>query len=85
MKRKSYNCYDSSMEILIKQIMDEKGIKVDRMVDQLEMSRTTVYRILQGKRVINVNELERFAKVLEVDIEDLYRSKYSKMHKMSQI
>lgn len=72
-------------EILIKKVMDEKGIKVDRMLPMLSISRSSAYRILQGIKVPDINELEEFAEVLKVPIEELYHSKFSKVHKMSQI
>ena len=72
-------------EVLIKKVMDENGIKVDRLLLQLDISRSTVYRIIRGDKVPNIVELEKFAKALIVPIEDLYDSEYSRKHKMSQI
>ena len=71
-------CYDKVMaEILIKQVMKEKNIKVSRIVPFLSMSRSTVYNILNGSKCPTIDELEEFAKALNVHLEELYKSKYS--------
>lgn len=64
-------------EILIRQVIEEKHIKVNRLVPFLSMSRSTVYNILSGTKSPTINELEEFARVLDVPIEALYTSKYS--------
>ena len=70
-------CYDKSMaEILIKKVMKEKNIKVNRMIPFLSISRSTVYNILNGSKSPTINELEEFAKILRVPIETLYSSEY---------
>lgn len=71
--------YDSFMaKILIKEIMKEKRIPVERVLLFLPFSRATVYRILNGKKKPTLDDLEEFAKCLNVPLEDLYHSKYSK-------
>ena len=64
-------------KILIRQIIEEKHIKVNRLVPFLSMSRSTVYNILSGAKSPTIDELEEFAKVLGVPIEVLYASDYS--------
>lgn len=64
-------------EILIRQVMEEKSIKVNRMIPFLSVSRSTVYNILNGSKSPTLDELEEFAKVLGVPIEALYKSEYS--------
>lgn len=75
-------CYDESMAIvLIKQKIKEKNIKVNRMLPFLSISRSTVYTILNGSKSPTINELEEFAKVLNVPIESLYESEYSEKNR----
>jgi len=74
-----YICYDENMaKILIKQVLVEKGIKVNRLVPFLTISRSTVYNILNGSKSPTIDELEEFSKVLGVPIESLYQSDYSR-------
>lgn len=74
-----YICYDENMaKILIKQILKEKEIKVNRLIPFLTISRSTVYNILNGSKSPTINELEEFAAVLGVPIESLYQSDHSK-------
>lgn len=62
--------------IYIRKIMEEKNIKVDDIVPYLSMSRRSVYNIFEGKKCPDIVELEEFARVLDVGIEDLYSSEY---------
>ena len=67
-------------KILIKQVMKEKNIKVNRIVPFLSISRSTLYNILNGSKSPTINELEEIAAVLKVPIEMLYSSVWSKKH-----
>ena len=64
-------------KILIRQVIEEKHIKVNRLVPFLSMSRSTVYNILNGSKSPTIDELEEFAKVLGVPVEKLYASEFS--------
>lgn len=66
-------------EILIKEIMKKKNIKVDNIVASIPFSRATIYRILSGGKNPTIDDLEEFAKVLRVSLEDLYRSRYGRL------
>lgn len=58
--------------------MKEKNIKASRILPFLSMSRGTLYSVLNGKKSPTLDELEEFASVLNVTIEDLYESRYSR-------
>lgn len=65
-------------KILIREVMKEKNIKASRILPFLSMSRGTLYSVLNGKKSPTLDELEEFASVLNVTIEDLYESRYSR-------
>lgn len=67
-------------KILIKQVMKEKNIKVNRIVPFLSISRSTLYNIMNGSKSPTINELEEIAKALKVPIESLYSSVWSKRY-----
>ena len=74
-----YTCYDKTMAtILIKKVIEEKNIKLTRLLPFLSMCRSTLYNIFDGRKSPTLDELEEFAAVLNVAIEDLYESKYSR-------
>lgn len=64
-------------KILIKTVMEEKGTNINRLQGDMAMSRATAYRISDGTKSPCLEELEEFAKALEVPLEDLYYSEYS--------
>ena len=57
--------------------MREKNISVKQILPYLPYSRATVYRILNGIKTPSINDLEQFAKALNVELEKLYISEYS--------
>ena len=65
-------------KILIKELLEEKKIKTKRIVDKVPFSRATVYRMLSGEKTPTIDELEEFARELDVPLEDLYESEYSR-------
>lgn len=65
-------------KILIKEVLEKKKIKTKRIVDKVPFSRATVYRMLSGEKTPTIDELEEFAKELNVPLEDLYKSEYSR-------
>lgn len=64
-------------KILLKQVLKQKDIKIEKFLPSLTISRSTLYNIFNGTKSPTINELEEFAKVLNVSIEDLYSSEYS--------
>lgn len=66
-------------KILIKDIMQEKGIKPSMILSFIKISRSTLYNIFNGSKSPTINELEKFAEILNVSIEDLYESDYSRV------
>lgn len=74
--------YDRHMaRILLKEVMEKKRITPDHILPFVSCSRATLYRILNGEKRVRLDELEEFAKVLNVAIEDLYESEYSRKNK----
>lgn len=71
-------------EILLKQIMQEKNIKVNRLVPFLSISRSTVYNILNGTTSPTIDQLEEIAIALDVPIEALYEINRCKKPKSVQ-
>lgn len=71
-------------EILLKQIMQEKNIKVNRLVPFLSISRSTVYNILNGTTSPTIDQLEEIAIALDVPIEALYEINRCKKSKSVQ-
>lgn len=63
-------------KIIIKKVMREKNISVKQILPYLPHSRATVYRILNGAKTPSIDDLEEFARVLEVNLEELYESEY---------
>lgn len=64
-------------KIKINEVMKNNNIKVNDMLPHLPFSRATVYRIINGEKSPNLDELEEFAKYFRVPLEDLYVSEYS--------
>lgn len=65
-------------KILIKDIMKAKKIKVNRIIPFVSVSRSTVYNILSGRKSPSIDLLEEFAGALNVSLEELYESEYSR-------
>ncbi len=63
-------------KIIIKNVMREKNIPVKQILPFLPYSRATVYRILNGTKLPSIDDLEEFARVLGVALEELYESEY---------
>ena len=66
--------------IYIRKIMEERKISVDDIVPYVSISRRSIYNIFEGKKCPTIVEMEEFARVLNVGIEDLYDSEYKKKH-----
>ena len=63
-------------KILIRQVIKEKELKINRLIPFLSVSRSTFYNILNGNKSPTIDELEEIASVLDVPIERLYESRY---------
>lgn len=63
-------------KIIINEVMREKNISVKQILPYLSYSRAMVYRILNGAKTPSIDDLEEFARVLEVNLEELYESEY---------
>lgn len=63
--------------ILLRQVLKKKKVKIKDVAEKVPYSRATIYRILNGEVKPTLDDLEEFAKVLDVPLEDLYNSKYS--------
>lgn len=57
--------------------MEIKHLSVDDIVPYMSISRRTIYNIFENVKSPKIDELEEFARVLEVPIESLYESEYS--------
>lgn len=62
-------------KILIRQVIKEKELKINRIIPFLSISRSTFYNILNGSKSPTIDELEEIAGVMDVPIESLYESK----------
>lgn len=69
--------------ILLKEIIKQKNIKIARLLPFLSISRSSVYNILNGSKSPTIDELEEFAAVLNVSVEELYESEYNKASRRS--
>ncbi len=65
-------------KILIKDILKKKEIKINRIIPFVSVSRSTVYNILNGRKSPSIDLLEEFACALNVSLEELYESEYSR-------
>lgn len=53
-------------------------------IAMVSLSRSTVYKIFDGSKMPKIDELEEFARLLDVPIEDLYESEYSRENMRSE-
>ena len=53
-------------------------MKPQQLADMMGMSMRSLYYIFEGKKCPTICELERFAQIFNVGIEDLYESEYKK-------
>lgn len=60
----------------IRLIMVEKKMKPKQLAELVGMSERSLYYIFEDKKCPTMLEMERFAAVLDVGIEDLYDSPY---------
>ena len=51
--------------------MDERGITPAKLAPRIAISERTIYRIINGQRYPTIQELARFAVVLDLSIPDL--------------
>ena len=56
--------------------MEERKMKPATLAEYVGISKRTLYNIYEGKKCPTMCEMERFAAVLGVGIEDLYDSPY---------
>lgn len=61
------------MNYRIKEICDEKGIKVNSIAESVGITVPALYNIVNGKMSPKVETLERIANALNVDITDLFK------------
>lgn len=64
------------MKILLKEIMEEKGISIRRAELLTGVKRGTIHNIITGKTIPTLDVLEKLAKGLKVKITDLIESEY---------
>lgn len=64
------------MELLIKEVLERKGISVKELSRQLGVSRDACYKCINGNPTIKV--LDRIAKALDVDVRSLINGKDGK-------
>lgn len=64
------------LEIYIRIIMEKKRIKPKKLARMVGMSERSLYYIFEHKKCPTMLEMERFAIVLGVGIEDLYDSPF---------
>ncbi len=60
------------MNYRIKEICDEKGIKVNSIAEKVGITLPALYNIVNGKMSPKVETLERIAVALEVSISELF-------------
>lgn len=56
----------------IKQIMDDKRLRLDDFSEAMEISKGSISRKLRGKQFLTVPELLQVAQVLETDVRELF-------------
>lgn len=56
----------------IKQIMDDKRLRLDDFSEAMEISKCSISRKLRGKQFLTVPELLQVAQVLETDVRELF-------------
>lgn len=66
--------------IKIRVLAEERKIGATRLAKLTGMSRSTLYNIYENKKCPTLEEMERFARILGVYIEDLYESPYSRYY-----
>lgn len=66
------------MKLYIRLIMLEKKMKPKQLAELMGMSVRTLYYIFESKRCPTICEMECFAVIFDVGIEDLYDSPYKK-------
>ena len=64
------------LKLYIKGMMEERHMKTAQLAELMGMSERTLYYMFEGRRCPTICELERFAAIFDVGIEDLYDSPY---------
>ena len=62
----------------IKAVLEEKGIKQTWLADKLSKSYNMVNGYVQNRRQPSLEDLNRIAKILDVDVKDLIESSKGK-------
>ena len=57
----------------IKELMDEKGISVFRMLKDTQITRSTIYALMNGKSDVKVSTALKIAKYLGTTAEELFQ------------
>lgn len=60
------------MEVRIKEVLREKGIKQKFLCEKLEINESVLSLIINGKRIPSQSRVKAMAKVLKVSVKDLY-------------
>lgn len=58
----------------IKEVLEEKGIKQTWLAEKLEKSYNMVNGYVQNRRQPSLEDLNRIAEILDVDVKDLIKS-----------
>ena len=66
--------------IKIRILAEERKIGATRLAELTGMSRSTIYNIYENKKCPTLAEMERFARIFGVYMEDLYESPYSRYY-----
>lgn len=72
------------LRIEVRKWMIKRRLKPAQLAAMVGMSERTLYNIFEGRKCPTILELERFARALNVHIEDLYISEYSRNYKERQ-
>lgn len=60
------------MKNKIRELAEDKKIKLDILAEKAELSKTTIYSIARGASIPTIDNAYKIAKVLEVPIQELF-------------
>ena len=55
----------------LKQIIEDKGVRVEGLANSLGINKTTIYRWINGDREPKIDNIMRLCKALGISIEDI--------------
>ena len=55
----------------LKQIIEDKGVRVEGLANSLGINKTTIYRWINGEREPKIDNIMKLCKALGISIEDI--------------